>query len=284
MGDRRTLWLLIFLLLGQLILLAGQVPDREGGGAGASRLESGLLRVVAPFARGVTWSVRSIQGTSDDFALLGTLKRENADLRLAVEGLERRLLEQLDLEGEVARLREAVDYAGRMEAPVVVADILYIDHASWLQTLIVYVDDKVVTVNQAVVARGGLVGRIVVVAGAYAKVQLLSDRAASVGGMIERTRRQGLVRGQGAGRLTLDFVPLQDDVRAGDRVVTSGIDGVYPRGIEVGTVVAVDTGGELFYRLDLVPAVEFGRLEKVYILARPPVPEKLKEATLDEIR
>jgi rod shape-determining protein MreC len=276
--------LLTFLLLGQLILLAGQVPDREGGGAEASRLEGGLLRVMAPFARGVTWSLHLIQGASDDFVLLGTLKRENAQLRLEVEALERQRLEQLDLAGEVARLREAVDYAGTMPTPVIVADILYIDHASWLQTLIAHVGDGAVEVNQAVVGRGGLVGRIVVVAGAYAKVQLLSDRAASVGGMVERTRRQGLVRGQGAGRLTLDFVPLQEDVRVGDRIVTSGIDGVYPRGIEVGTVIDVDDGGELFYRLDLMPAVEFGRLEKVYILARPPVPEKLKEATLDEVR
>jgi len=193
-------------------------------------------------------------------------------------------MKQRDLAGEVAHLRAAVDYAGTMSTPLVMADILYIDHASWLQTLIVYVDDAQVEVNQAVVAPGGLVGRIVVVSGAYAKVQLLTDRAASVGGMVERTRRQGLVRGQGTGRLTLDFVPLQEDVRVGDRILTSGIDGVYPRGIAVGTVTEVDSGAELFYRLAMAPAVDFGHLEKVYVLARATVPDRLKEATLDEIR
>lgn len=284
MGDRRTLWLLIFLLLGQLMLLAGQVSDRDSGDGGGTRLESGLLQVVSPFARGVTWTLDLFRGAGDDLVLLGTLKRQNAELREEVGDLERRVLEQRDLAGEVARLREAVDYAGTLATPVIVADILYIDHASWLQTLIAYVGDEPVAVNQAVVAGGGLVGRVVVVAGAYAKVQLLTDRAASVGGMVERTRRQGLVRGQGGGRLTLDFVPLQVDVRTGDRIVTSGIDGVYPRGIPVGTVNEMDSSGELFHRLDMVPAVDFGRLEKVYILSRATVPEKLKEATLDEVR
>ena len=282
MGDRRTLWLLIFLLGGQLILLAGQVSDR--GGSEGSRLESGLLQVVAPFARGVTWTLDFFRGAGDDLVLLGTLKRQNAELRAEVEELERQLLKQRDLLGEVDRLREAVDYAGTVTSEVVVADILYIDHASWLQTMIVYVGDEPVAVNQAVAARGGLVGRVVVVAGSYAKVQLLTDRASSIGGMVERTRRQGLVRGQGGGHLTLDFVPLQEDVRAGDRIVTSGIDGVYPRGIAIGSVSQVDSSSELFFRLDMAPAVDFGSLEKVYILDRATVPEDLMEATLDEVR
>ena len=90
----------------------------------------------------------------------------------------------------------------------------------------------------------GLVGRVFTVAGPYAKVQLITDRAAGVGGMILRTRRQGVVRGGGRGSgLELDYVPLQADVRPGDRVLTAGIDGVYPRGIPIGTVVSVEPGG-----------------------------------------
>ncbi len=134
-------------------------------------------------------------------------------------------------------------------------------------------------VNQPVLSPEGLVGRVVNVAGPYAKVQLITDRAAGVGGMILRTRRQGVVRGggRGSGGLELDYVPLQADVRPGDRVLTAGIDGVYPRGIPVGTVVSVEQGGQLFHRIQLAPAVDFGALDQVYLLDYEAVPQKVKE-------
>jgi rod shape-determining protein MreC len=122
---------------------------------------------------------------------------------------------------------------------------------------------------------------VVTVAGPYAKVQLITDRAASVGGMILRTRRQGVVRGagsRGSGGLELDYVPLQAAVRQGDRVLTAGIDGVYPRGIPVGTVVSVEQGGQLFHRIQLAPAVDFGSLDQVYLLDYQSVPPDVKEA------
>jgi rod shape-determining protein MreC len=118
------------------------------------------------------------------------------------------------------------------------------------------------------------------VAGPYAKVQLVTDRNASVGAMILRTRRQGVVRGGvgGSSGLELDYVPLQADVRPGDRVLTAGIDGVYPRGIPIGTVLAVKQGGQLFHRIQLAPAVDFGTLDQVYLLEYEPAPKQLREA------
>ena len=97
--------------------------------------------------------------------------------------------------------------------------------------------------------------------------------------MIERTRRQGIVRGAGRDGSTLDYVPLQADVQVGDRVLTSGIDGVYPRGIPIGTVVAVEPGGELFHPIQLAPAVDFGRLDQVFVLLADSLPGRLKGST-----
>jgi rod shape-determining protein MreC len=123
----------------------------------------------------------------------------------------------------------------------------------------------------------------VLTAGPYAKAQLITDRAAGVGAMILRTRRQGVVRGsgRGSGGLELDYVPLQADVRPGDFVITAGIDGVYPRGIPIGTVVSVAPGGQLFHKIQLAPAVDFGALDQVYLLEYEPVPPDLKEAAPD---
>ena len=152
---------------------------------------------------------------------------------------------------------------------------------SIVQTMVLLVDPSTVEVNQPVIAAAGLVGRVVVVGGPYAKVQLITDLSASVGAMIQRTRRQGLARGGGSGALDLEFVSLQADVRVGDVVVTAGIDGVYPRGIPLGTVTEVERGPELFHEIRMVPAVDFGRLDQAYILDRVPVPEEIKEALPD---
>ena len=167
------------------------------------------------------------------------------------------------------------------QEPAAYIDIVYIDHASWLQTILLFVGGMEVAPNQAVVSSDGLVGRLVVASSPYAKVQLLTDRLATVGGMISRTRRQGIVRGAEGGLLSLDFVPLRSDVRVGDEIVTAGIDGIYPRGVPVGRVATVEAGDELFYRIKVTPAVEFARLDQAYVLGAERLPRELKEAPLD---
>ncbi len=275
MDERRTGWILIVALVGQLVYLAVQ-----GARAGETRLEVIGLRLLGPMARGVASIPRGVSGAREGVKLRGSLLEENRRLRREVEDLRLRLLRLTDVEGEMLRLGAALRYptppAGRIRA----VDIVYVDHASWLRTLVLYTGEEPARRNQPVLSADGLVGRVITVAGPYAKVQLVTDRAASVGGMLLRTRRQGVVRGvgRGSGVLELDYVPRQADVRAGDRVVTAGIDGVYPRGIAVGTVIAVEQGGQLFHRIQLAPAVDFGSLDQVYLLDYPAVPESVKEA------
>jgi rod shape-determining protein MreC len=276
--ERRTGWVLIVVLVAQLVYLAIQ-----GARAGETRLEVLGLRLLGPMARGVAAIPASLADTREGVKLRGTLLAENRQLRGEVEGLRLKLLRLTDVEGEMVRLGKAMGYptppAGRIRA----VDIVYIDQASWLRTLIVYTGDQRARLNQPVLSPGGLVGRVVTVAGPYAKVQLITDRAAGVGGMILRNRRQGVVRGEGRGNgLELDYVPSQADVRPGDQVLTAGIDGVYPRGIPVGTVASVEPGGQqLFHRIQLAPAVDFGTLDQVYLLEYQAVPQSLKESRPD---
>ncbi len=276
MDERRTGWVLIVVLVGQLVFLAIQ-----GAREGETRLEVLGLRLLGPLARGVASVPRSLTDAREGIKLRGRLEEENRQLRREVEDLRLRLLRLTDIEGEMLRLGAALRYptppAGRIRA----VDIVYVDHTSWLRALVLYTGDAPARLNQPVLSADGLVGRVITVAGPYAKVQLITDRAASVGGMVLRNRRQGVVRGgggRGSGGLELDYVPRQADVREGDRVVTAGIDGVYPRGIALGTVTAVEQGGQLFYRIQLAPAVDFGSLDQVYLLDYPAVPASVKDA------
>jgi rod shape-determining protein MreC len=271
--ERRTGWVLIVVLVGQLVYLAVQ-----GARAGQTRLETVGLRLLGPMARGVASIPAGFQDAREGVKLRGTLLEENRQLRREVEDLRLRNLRLADVEGEMLRLGDAVRYptppAGRIRA----ADIVYVDHTSWLRTLILYTGREAARKDQAVLSPTGLVGRVIATSGPYAKVQLITDRAAGIGGMILRTRRQGVVRGIGRGSgLELNYVPLQADVRSGDRVLTAGIDGVFPRGIPIGTVVSVEPGGQLFHRIQVAPAVDFGTLDQVYLLEYQAVPQTLKE-------
>jgi rod shape-determining protein MreC len=237
--------------------------------------------VLGPAARLVALVSESFSGSRENLVLRGRLIDENRTLKREVLDLKLHLLRSADLGNEMARLGSAVEYAAPPTGRIRAADVVYVDRSSLLRTLVLYSGPTQAWVNQPVLSPEGLVGRVVVVAGHYAKVQLITDRAAAVGSMAVRTRRQGVVRGSardsGFG-LDLDYVPLQADVRAGDRIVTAGIDGIYPRGIPVGTVAAVEPGGQLFHKIRLTPAVDFGTLDQVYLLEHEPVPDKIKEA------
>lgn len=282
MDERRTGWVLIIMLAGQLVLLAVQ-GARD---AGTSRLEALGLRVLGPVARAVSSAPRSLAETREGMKSRRRLIEENRRLRREVEDLRLRLLHLSDIEGEALRLGAALRYPAPPSGRIRAVDVVYVDHASWLRTLVLYVGGVPARINQPVLSPEGLVGRVVTAAGPYARVQLITDRATGVGGMVLRTRRQGVVRGgvRGSGILELDYVPLQADVRAGDQVVTAGIDGVYPRGIPIGTVVSVEQGGQLFHRIQLAPAVDFGTLDHVYLLDDQAVPQALKETRPGAVR
>ncbi len=277
MSERQSRWLLISVLAAQLVLLSAQVPDR---GPRGTLLEGLALRGVAPFARLVSGAADGLESAAARLRSHRTLSAENRRLEAELRAREVELLRLAGVEQELARLSEALDYEPAGAGELIAADIVYVDHGSFLRTMILYAGDGV-QVDQPVVAREGLVGRIVVVRSPYAKVQLVTDRASAVGAMIERTRRQGVARGAENGLLELDFVSLQADVRRGDRVVSAGIDGVYPRGLALGTVTQVEPGSELFHRIEVQPAVDFGQLDQVYVLGREALPLAELEGAAD---
>lgn len=236
---------------------------------------------MAPITGFVAWVGNSVTGFTENMALRRTLLAENLRLREEVGELREQSIRNFGLAEDLDHLAVALTYTRAFESDLQVADLVYIDYASWLQTAILKTAAGSVGVNQPVVAGKGLVGRVVLVAGPYAKVQLITDRAASVGVMIDRTHRQGVVKGAGRGNLELDYVSLQADVRVGDLVTTAGIDGIYPRGIPVGIITAAIPGDDLFYEIRVAPAVDFGLLDQVYILEEEAVPEAVKEALPD---
>ena len=129
--------------------------------------------------------------------------------------------------------------------------------------------------EQPVVAWGGAVGRVVMADRGRAKVWLLTDRNLGFGGVVQRSRVRGLVYGTGEDRLEMRFVPKFSDVLHGDRVVTSGIDGVFPRGFGVGRVSAITEAPDGTQTIHLEPELDFRSLEEVLVVRAAEAEEAL---------
>lgn len=276
MPDRWHHALFALLLLLQLLLLTTREPAR------GSRIEGWLLAATAPLSSGIASVADTARSVGDAWRSNGTLREENQALRDALADARHELMRLEGLEDAMRRDGQRPP-ATLGEGDFFVADVVYLDQTAGFRTLVLDGGDVDAeggplrpAPNQVVRTSEGLVGRIIVASARYGKVQLITDRAASVSAMIERTRRKGLVRG-GDGGLELTLLPRRADVRVGDRVLTAGIDGVYPRGVPIGTVTSVTPAPGLFLRIDVEPAVEFGLLEDVFVLTSEPVPTAIIE-------
>jgi rod shape-determining protein MreC len=273
MNGRPARWLLLALVVVQLVVISRQAGQADPT---APLAERAAVRAIGPLAGASEAVARGARGTRETLRTRRQLADENVALRERVAELERETLRRRALEHDFQRLAEAMRYSGETHHEIRVADVVYADHASWLRSLLVAVGPEGAARNQPVVVSEGVVGRVVVPGRPYAKVQLITDRASAVGAMIERTRRQGVVKGSGDGGLLLDYLPLQADVRVGDRVITAGIDGIYPRGLPIGVVRSVEPGTQLFHRIEVSPVVDFGLLDHVYLLSAIDIDPELR--------
>jgi rod shape-determining protein MreC len=272
-NERRIRLLFVAVLAVQLVLLTARAPageDRE-----VSILESAGLRVLAPVGRAVQGGVGEAQGLMASLRTRRRLLAQNADLERRVAAQQIELLRLSGIEEEARRLAAAVDHGRRTQGRQRVAEVIYNDASSWLSTLIVRTGFPSVAKDSPVVAADGVVGRIEIASGDYAKVLLATDRLSPIGAMLENTRRQGIVHGDGRGGLTLDNVPNQTEVTVGERVLTAGIDGVFPAGLLIGVVSRPPEPGQQFHRISVTPAVDFARLSEVYISDKAGIPAAL---------
>ncbi|MCG8457096.1 MAG: rod shape-determining protein MreC [Holophagales bacterium] len=274
MSERWHRLVLVLLLLGHLALLS--IHPRHRG----APLESWLLGIFGPVVGTVDGAVDTLRDLAGSWRLAGSLRAENQRLRAEVAEMRHELVRLYGVEEELDRLASLSSYARVAGGDSFVADVVYLDQRSWLETLVVHTGSERARIDQAVVNEHGLVGRVVAVSGRYAKVQLITDRAASASAMIPRTRRQGLTRGAGD-HLVLDNFPERSDVRIGDRVITAGLDGVFPRGLSLGVVRTVGTGQGMFRLIRLEPAVDFGLLDQVYLLATDPMPDDSSQELIE---
>jgi rod shape-determining protein MreC len=249
-------------------LISAQVQSK----AGVPVLEGVTFGVFSRFQGGAAGVLRGIGGTWDsNFALRG-VRAENESLRQQVADLEVRLQVQRALALRAERLQATLGLREGTNLPTLAAEIIAGNPNPGLMTVTVNRGSADgVEADMAVIAPKGVVGRVIgPVASHAARVQLIVDRNAAVGAVSERTRAGGMVIGvDGDPALAMELVSNLADVAVGDVIVSSGVDGIFPSGFNIGTVEKSERGPSLFRLIAVRPAVDFSSLEDVLIVLVP---------------
>jgi rod shape-determining protein MreC len=259
-------YLFLAVILGHVILISAQVNSRTG----VPVLEAVTFGVFADVQRGSSVGVSGVRTIWNRYARLRDVEGENAQLKRRLESVQVELQEQRALADRARGLQQLLDLRDRSNLRTLAAEIIASSASPDFQTVTIDKGaNQELRTDMAVIAADGVVGRIVVPSGRAAKVQLLIDRNAAAGALVERSRAQGVVKGGGDDRLRLEFVSETADVATGDLVVTSGIEGIFPKGFTIGRVDAVEKAGPAYKRITVRPAVNFSALEEVLVVLTP---------------
>ena len=263
---RRSGYLFLVVMLGHVILISAQVNSRSG----VPVLEAVTFGIFAEAERGVSAGVSGIRRVWSRYTWLRGVEAENAALKAQLSDVQVQYQERRALADRAQSLEALLELRGRTTLRTVAAEIIAASASPDFRTLTIDKGSNAgLTRDMAVIAAAGAVGRIVVPSPGAAKVQLLIDRNAAAGALIERSRAQGVVVGGGEERLRLEYVSESADVKVGDLVVTSGIDGIYPKGFTIGHVDVVEKNGPAYRRITVMPAVDFSSLETVLVVVTP---------------
>jgi rod shape-determining protein MreC len=235
-----------------------------------------LLWVLRPVEIGAQMTINWIKGLQNSYNTLGGFRAENERLRRRVEELEVEKNRLLEADATNRRLQQLLAFRSHLSASIVTASIIANSASSWFQSCLL---DKGsadgVRKGVGVVTPLGVVGQVVSVTSRTAKVLLLSDPSSGVDVLVQRTRTRGIVSGSLEHGTILKYVKRSEDIQEGDRLITSGLDGIFPKGLMVGTVTkARKQHLGLFQLIEVTPAVLASRTEEVLVVHPEVGPEK----------
>lgn len=272
--------LLFIIVLAVLFFLMSVSSQTRYVGETRTMFERTVMTIFSPVPKLVSRVGGVAQDMYHGYLDMRRAVNENLELRRKVASLTTENLKLRQSEGDLRRLRSLLAYSEQFNLQTSMAQTIMLDTAGRFKSIIIDSGSADgVEVNDVIANANGLVGRVVLTTRDLAKVQLLTDNNCSIGSLIERTRRQGVVRGSGTSALQMFDIPSLSDVQAGDVILTAGIDGIYPKGIPIGTVVRADPGQSLFKTITVRPSVDFGTIEEVIVIHTHKIPENVMRYT-----
>jgi len=262
-SRHRSLALLAGVLLTQVLMLAVQVKRDSRG----RLIRVWSMTAVTPFEKGGAWGFGKVRVVWDHyFALQGTT-RQNEELRNENDELKLEISQLRSKAAEGDRLAALLNFRQtRLKVPMVMARVIGASASSASHTVEIDRGERDgIRRNMAVITPDGAVGKIIECYRGTAQVLLLNDRDGGAGAMLVGSRIQSPVKGTGEPMLSMSYVAAEETVNAGEKIVTSGMDKIFPRDVPIGTVLDVKQGNP-FKLIRVKPAARLDRLEEVIVL------------------
>jgi rod shape-determining protein MreC len=268
-SRHRNVTILVAVLFAQVLGLAVQVK-RTGPNQETRLIRLWTVSAVTPFEKALVWTQQSFSGTWHNYVYLRGVRAENRDLRQQIEQMH---IEQVRLSEDAQqarRLQLLLGFKERFIAKTVAAQV--IGSSGSEQSRSVFIDkgsaDGVKT-DQAVINASGIVGKVIEVYQDHtAKVLLVNDQSSGVGVVLEKSRLQGILKGTPSGELVVEKILSDESVQPGERVLTSGGDQIFPKGLDVGVVRDALPGKDSFLNIRLRPAANLNKLEEVLVVTQ----------------
>ena len=263
-GRYRTPLLLILTLLLVFSVLSLSLKRSPA----LSKVQGLIVSMPAPGLEGLEYVGRNAKRLWQGYFYLVGARRQNADLQRQLEEYKQREVSFQEAQQALTRLEGLLDLKRQVAMPIIGARVIGYDPSMWSRCAMIDQGlDQGVKVGLPVLAPQGIVGRVMEAYPQYSKVMLIVDRKSSADAMVQRTRVRGMLKGKGANRCSLEFVPKSADVQVGDLVLASGLVGLYPKGLVFGKVTAANKKNPgVFQEIEVTPSVDLSTLEEVLVV------------------
>ncbi|HTE89807.1 MAG TPA: rod shape-determining protein MreC [Terriglobales bacterium] len=264
----RNVTVLVAILFAQVLGLAVQVK-RSGENESTRLIRVWVVNAITPFEKGLVGLQGGARNLWRNYFYLRGVRQENHELKQQIEHLR---LEQVRLNEDAEqarRLQALLGFKEQFISQTVPAQV--IGSSGSEQSRSIYIDKGShdgIKQDMAVITADGVIGKVLRVFVTTSQVLLIDDQTSGVGAILEKSRLQGVLRGTPAGEIVLEKVAADETIQPGEKVLTSGGDQVFPKGLPVGTVTKVSTGADLFLNVRVKPAANLSKLEEVLVITK----------------
>jgi len=264
----RNVTILVVVLFAQVLGLAMQVK-RSTQDESTRLIRVWAVDAVTPLEKSIVWFLGGVRNLWHNYFYLRGVRQENRDLKLQIERLR---IEQVRLNEDAEqarRLQALLGFKEQFISKTLAAQV--IGSSGSEQSRSIYIDKGThdgIRPDMAVITAEGVVGKVLRAFKTTSQVLLINDQTSGVGSILEKSRLQGVLRGTPVGEVVLEKVMSDETVQPGEKVVTSGGDQIFPKGLPVGTVTKVSPGPELFLNIRVKPAADLSRLEEVLVITQ----------------
>jgi rod shape-determining protein MreC len=268
LGRYRNLIVLVGVLFAQVFGLAMQVK-RTTDNEPTRLIRIWAVDSVTPLEKVLVWMQTSTGNIWHNYFYLRGVRAENRNLKAQIERMSLEQVRMSQDADQARRLQALLAFKEQFISQTMAAQVIGSSGSELSRS--VYIDKGErdgIKPDMAVITADGIVGKVLRVYRSTSLVLLIDDQTSGVGAILDKTRLQGILRGTPAGEVVLEKVMSDETVPAGELVLTSGGDGIFPKGLLAGRVTKVAPGSELFLNIRVRPAADLSKLEEVLVVTK----------------